>query len=104
MTQRRTFIKAAIAVAGAGALGSGPAAAQAKRLEESDPTAVALGYKHDASKVDKAKFPKYAAGQVCANCSLYQGKPSDAWAPCAAVGGRLVAAKGWCNVWNKRAG
>jgi hypothetical protein len=80
------------------------AQAQAARIEESDPTAAALGYKHDASKVDKARFPKYAAGQVCANCVLYQSKGNDAWAPCSAFGGKLVAAKGWCAAWAKKTG
>jgi hypothetical protein len=47
------------------------AQAQAARLDEKDPQAVALGYVHDAGKVDTKKFPKYAAGQVCANCGLY---------------------------------
>lgn len=43
-------------------------------VAETYPQAAALGYKADASKVDKAKFPEYAAGQVCDNCALYQGK------------------------------
>jgi hypothetical protein len=37
---------------------------------ETDPQAVALGYKADASKVDKAKYAKYVAG----GCSLFVGK------------------------------
>ena len=104
MPDRRKFLQnTAFALAGATAVGS-RAFAQPARIEESDAAAQALGYRHDAAKVDKARFPKYAAGQTCANCSLYQGKPTEAWAPCAIVGGKLVAAKGWCNVWNKRPG
>ncbi len=102
MSNRRTFIKtAAVTVAGAAVL-TRQALAQPARLEESDPTAAALGYRHDAGKVDKARFPKYAPGQVCAGCALFQGKGSDAWAPCAAFGGKLVAAKGWCSAWAKK--
>ena len=50
--------------------------AQAQAMvSPSDPQAVALGYVSDAAKADKAKFPKYAAGQQCSACALYQGKP-----------------------------
>lgn len=104
MSNRRKFIKAAtVTLVGAAGV-STRVQAQPARLEEADPAAVALGYKHDAGKVDKARFPKYAAGQLCSNCVLFQGKVNDAWAPCAAVGGKLVAAKGWCNAWSKKAG
>ena len=57
----------------------------------------------DASKVDKAKQPKYAAGQSCSNCQFYQGKASDAFAPCPMLAGKQVASKGWCNVYVKKA-
>lgn len=96
---RRTFL---ITAAACGAALSGTVRAQAK-LDEKDPQAVALGYVHDATKVDTKKFPKYAPGQVCANCALYQGKPTDPWAPCPLFGNRQVAAKGWCNSWVKKA-
>jgi hypothetical protein len=43
-------------------------------LLKNDPQAAALVYKADASKVDAAKHPKFAAGQACSNCALYQGK------------------------------
>lgn len=99
MNTRRTFL---ITVAAAGAALTGTARAQAK-LDEKDPQAVALGYVHDATKVDTKKFPKYAAGQACANCALYQGKPTDPWAGCPLFGNRQVAAKGWCNSWVKKA-
>ncbi len=79
------------------------ASAQPARLEESDPLAVSLGYKHDASKVDAKKYPAYAAGRDCANCQLYQAKPTDPWGACGAVGGKLVNGKGWCVVWAKKA-
>ena len=104
MSNRRTFIQtAAVTLVGAAGL-SRQALAQPARLEEADPTAAALGYRHDASKVDKARFPKYAAGQVCSSCALFQGKASEAWAPCAAFGGKLVAGKGWCSAWAKKPG
>jgi hypothetical protein len=102
MTTRRQFVLTAVP-ATALLLGASAASAQAAKLEESDPAAVALGYKMDATKVDAAKFPTYKAGNVCSNCQLYSGKANDATGPCAAFGGKLVAAKGWCSAWAKKA-
>src|SRR6266540_3644152 len=85
---RRDFLKAgslavvSAAIAGSAANAAEKAAAQAAKVDEKDAQAQSLGYKHDATKVDKAKFPKYVAGQACANCTLYQGKPTDAWGAC----------------------
>ncbi len=70
-------------------------------VDEADEQAVALGYKHDATKVDAARFPKHDAKQHCANCSFFQGNPTDAWAGCAMFGRKHIAAAGWCNAWNK---
>jgi hypothetical protein len=72
-------------------------------LSESDPQAVALGYKADASKVDKAKFPQYVPAQACSGCNFYQGKPADAMAPCQLFANKQVAGKGWCSAWVKKA-
>jgi len=77
-------------------------AAAADKLEEDDPTAIALGYKHDATAVDTTKFPKRAgdegAKQFCDNCSLYVDE-GDGWGQCSIFPGKLVAGKGWCNAW-----
>ena len=79
-------------------------AAQAKaKLDEKSPQAVALGYFEDATKTDATKFPKYKAGQLCNNCSLYQGKVTDEWGGCPLFAGKQVAGKGWCNAWVKKA-
>jgi hypothetical protein len=72
-------------------------------VAETDPQAAALGYKADASKVDKAKFPKYAAGQKCDNCALYQGKPGSAAGGCSLFGAKQVAGPGWCSAYAKKA-
>jgi hypothetical protein len=102
MTTRRRFIlivpAAALALATART-----ASAQAAKLEETDPQAVALGYRHDATKIDAKKFPAYAPGHNCANCQLLQGKPGEALGACGAMGGKLVNAKGWCVAWVKKA-
>ena len=70
-TSRRQFMIMSAAGACSIAL-SNTVQAQAM-VAETDPQAAALGYVADATKVNKAKFPKYAAGQVCSNCALYQG-------------------------------
>ena len=102
---RRDFLKAgSLAVVSAAIAGSvDNAAAQGAKVDEKDAQAQSLGYKHDATKVDKAKFPKYVAGQTCANCTLYQGKPTDAWAGCPIFGTKQVAGKGWRSAWVKKA-
>ena len=101
--KRRTFFLQAI-VAGS-ALSSVRAMAQAPaKLAESDPQAVALGYKHDSKAVDKAKFPKHEASQTCHNCQLFQGKPDDEWGGCAIFPGKQVAGPGWCSAWIKKPG
>ncbi len=71
-------------------------------LDEKDPQAVALGYVADAKRVDTKKFPKFAAGQLCSNCALYQGKATDKAAGCPLFGTRLVAGPGWCSAWAKK--
>jgi len=88
----------------ASAQAAAPAApAKLPRLEESDPSAKALGYVDDISRVDR-KSPlaaRFAPGQECDKCSQMQGKVGDAYRPCAIFPGKLVAAKGWCSVWAK---
>ncbi len=101
MQTRRQFIQI-VPVAGATLMAGREALAQAK-LEENDAQAKALGYAHDATKVDAKKQPKWAKGQTCANCQLFQGKASDAWGGCPLFGGKQVNAKGWCNAWVKKA-
>lgn len=99
-SRRRSILIAAPALA-LGLVASRTASAQAK-VAENDPTAVALGYKADVSKVDKAKFKQFVKGSDCANCNFYVAKGAVE-GTCSALGGRLVAAKGWCMVWVKKA-
>jgi hypothetical protein len=70
-------------------------------LGEGEPTALALGYKANAKAVDKAKWSKYADGQVCTNCQLYVSKSADA-GTCSIFPNKLVAGPGWCNAWIKK--
>jgi len=72
-------------------------------VAETDPQAAALGYKANATAVDKAKYPKYAAGQACSNCALYQGKADSAACGCSLFSAKQVAGKGWCSAYAKKA-
>ncbi len=98
---RRTFI--ITVAASCAALGATQAAAQAAALTEADPQATALGYKADTTKVDAKKYPNHVNAQTCATCQLYTGKPADASGPCPIFGGKMVASKGWCSAWVKKA-
>jgi hypothetical protein len=71
-------------------------------LGENEPTAIALGYKESTKTIDKAKFPKFAEGQLCSNCQLYASKSADA-GTCTIFPGKLVAGPGWCNAYIKKA-
>ena len=100
MSTRRQFMMTLVPAAAVLTAATG-ARAQAAKIDEKDPAAVALAYKHDATKVDAKANPTYKAGNNCANCNFYQGK--DAWGACPMVGGKQVNAKGWCKVWAKKA-
>jgi hypothetical protein len=102
LCSRRRFIIVAASLAST-SIFVDDAQADAPVLSESDPTAQSLGYKANAEQVDKAKFPKYQAGQACATCQLFQGKPGDATGPCPIFGGKQVNAKGWCSAYVKKA-
>jgi len=95
---RRAFL---FALAATGATLAGQAQAQAK-VDEKDPQAAALGYVKDTTKADDKKYPKHAASQMCSNCALYQGKPSDAAGGCPLFAGKQVEAKAWCSAWAKK--
>ncbi|VTU14605.1 MULTISPECIES: high-potential iron-sulfur protein [unclassified Variovorax] len=100
---RRAFVMSVVTGGAALTAATQVAAQAAVPVAESDPQAVALGYKADTTKVDKAKFPKHEASQMCSGCQLFQGKPADASGPCTLFGGKLVAGKGWCSAWVKKA-
>lgn len=101
-TTRRNFLATGAGLVSTLAL-SRFAVAEAAHLDENDPMAKQLGYKHDATLVDKAAQPKYVAGEACANCQLFQGKAGEAWGPCPIFGGKQVSAKGWCGAYTKKA-
>ena len=98
-TPRRVFL---MTLAATGTVLGTSARAQVQ-VDEKEPQAAALGYVTDARRADVKRFPKYAAGQMCANCALYQGKVADATGNCPLFAGKQVAAKGWCSAWAKKA-
>lgn len=91
---RRVFLIAA----GPACAAAGHALAALKKVEENEPKAVAVGYRHDTAKVDKARYPKHQPNQHCANCLAYEpAQPIDAWGECDLMSDRLVFKDGWCS-------
>ena len=106
MNSRRNFLRSLVASAGTPVLLAGRALAQAPpppvKLEESDPVAIALGFKLDTATVDGKKYPQHAIEQKCSGCALYQEKPGDSAGPCTTFGNKLVPAAGWCVAFAKK--
>jgi len=98
---RRTFMLQA--AAGCVAVGAIVPANAQTMVVETDAQAAALGYKADATKVDKTKQAKYVAGQACGNCALFQGAAGAAAGACPLFAGKQVSAKGWCTAYAKKA-
>jgi hypothetical protein len=104
---RRGWLKqVSLATVSIATLRGGELLAQAttsKRVEETEAQAAALGYKQDATKVDKAKFSNFQPGSSCSKCNFFKGKAGDVRGPCDLFSGREVEAKGWCSAWVKKA-
>ncbi len=103
---RRAIVKGGL-IAGAlmpafGLIANTTAAAALPPLDPSDPTAKALGFVTDATKVDAAGNPTYKAGQKCGTCAQFQGKATDATAGCNIFAGKSVPQGGWCKVWAQK--
>lgn len=99
---RRSLLKGALiglATVPAAALFARHAHAAAELVDPAAPQAKALGYIHDAKKVDAKASPVYKAGQECANCIQFTGKAGAAEGPCNLFPGKTVKAAGWCKVW-----
>jgi len=102
---RRRFVADAGCALGVIALaGVMPRAARADDLPHiapDDPTAQALNYTEDASKVDKAKATTFVAGSMCSNCNFFHGG-STGYGPCDLFPGKSANAKGWCAGYAKK--
>ena len=100
---RRRFIELVVLGAVAAPLAREAHAVDLPHIEETDPTASALGYHHDATKVDAAKFPNHKPDQLCAGCNLALAPQADGWLPCQIFPGKSVNPKGWCAAYVKKA-
>ena len=106
---RRTVLKNALvglaALPAAGLIREAAAQnAGTPHVDEKESLAVAMGYVHDAKKVDASKVPQFKPGSHCANCLQLTGKEGDEWRPCNIFPGKLVNANGWCKVWVAKPG
>lgn len=102
---RRQLLVATGAVFGMVLVGGIPRlsrAADLPHLSPDDPTAQALGYNEDSSKVDAAKYPNHKPDMACANCNFFQGGSAE-FGPCQLFPGKAVNAKGWCAGYVKKA-
>ena len=94
---RRRFLTTVGSATALSAIGIRVVAADLPKLDESEPSAVAFKYVHDASTV--AESVRAQKDRYCYNCSLYAGSEEDEWAACAIFPGKAVAGQGWCSVW-----
>jgi len=100
---RRAVVKGGL-IAGAfipalGLLANSAGAAGLPMLDPNDPTAKALGFVTNASKVDATANPTYQPTQKCGTCAQFQGKAGDASGGCNIFTGHSVPSTGWCKVW-----
>ena len=103
---RRSLVKCGL-IAGAllpslSLLSDNATAAALPPLDPNDPTAKALGFATDASKVDSKTHATFKPGQKCSTCAQFQGKPGDATAACTIFAGHSVPQGGWCQVWAQK--
>jgi hypothetical protein len=88
---------------GIACLAATSAQAALKKVEESEPKATAIGYRHDSTKVDQVRYPKHDAGQKCLNCLAWAPeKPADEWGECDLMSDRMVNRNGWCSSYKKQ--
>jgi hypothetical protein len=81
---------------------SAAAATTLPPLDPNDPTAKALGFVNDSTKVDTKTHPTFKPSQKCSNCAQFQGKEGDATAACTIFAGKSVPQGGWCQVWAQK--
>jgi hypothetical protein len=100
---RRTLLKGALA-----SLAAIPVVvatrADAAALDPNDPSAKALGYVADTTKVDAKANPMHKPEQKCSNCMQFKGAAGSAAGPCGIFPGKEVSANGWCKAYAKKAG
>jgi hypothetical protein len=105
---RRAIVKSGL-IAGAfvpvmGLVSNSACGAGLPALDPKDPTAQALGYVPDATKVDAKANTTYKPNQKCGTCAQFQGKAGDASGGCNIFAGKSVSSGGWCKVWAQKPG
>lgn len=73
------------------------------KLAPTDPTASALGYIEDSTKVGAAKYPQHKATQTCANCKQFTKQGDAGYGPCLIFPGKAVNENGWCAAYVAKA-
>ena len=102
---RRVFI-VQVAVSGA-ALAATRIRANAKKLTNAEPQAMALGYREVSKTVDGGKQPNHSATQTCKNCKnckncmILKGTGPEG-GTCHLFNARLLAGNGWCSHWGAK--
>ena len=71
-------------------------------LDPGDPTAKALGFVVDSTKVNASANPTYKPMQKCGSCAQFQGKAGEATGGCNIFAGHSVPQGGWCKVWAQK--
>lgn len=72
--------------------------------EATDPTAIALKYKHDATQADRAAAKRPGLPpeeQLCSNCQFVLGEGQ--WVGCTLFPNKAVNTNGWCASWTPKA-
>jgi high potential iron-sulfur protein len=100
---RRRFL-----ILGAGAIAMAFTAKESRadelpHLSPTDPTASALGYVEDATKLDAAKYPQHKPAQNCANCRQFTKQADSGYGACVIFAGKAVNENGWCSAFVAKA-
>jgi hypothetical protein len=72
---------------------------------DADVVSKALGYVAEAKNIDKTKYPQFkklAKSHTCLGCALYK-EISGGYGQCTMLTNCVVAAKGLCGSWQKKA-
>lgn len=102
--RRRFLSRIALGAAALPLLRLAPAqAADLPHLSPDDPTAKALSYTPDASKIDPTKVTTFKAGSHCGGCALFTAPASGDWGACGAFSGKAVNKNGWCQAYAAKA-
>jgi hypothetical protein len=96
-SNRRVFMRRVVAGSTVLATAHSVRAQAPEKLAETDPYAKSMGFKHDTTKVDQARYPRHTAEQMCSKCQLWDGKPGADFAACSFFGDRHTPANGWCK-------